>query len=103
MGKTRAVAARERARRIKARLDAGRAQRDALIEQHQTAFFVAVAEKASADEQMAASVSGLSGLSLSAEEIAELLEVSAREVRGYLRVAEASTATREPELTDARA
>lgn len=88
MATSKKVEARKRARAAKARVDARRAKRDEDISKSQTAFFVAAAEReealqamASAEDHMATAVSELSDLDVRVEDIADLCEIPASEVR----------------------
>lgn len=91
---TKRVEARKRARAAKAKVDAKRAKRDTDISRAQTAFFVATADRDEAKESMAAAVRELSDdLDLRAEDIAELCEISAAEVRALKKQATPAAAT----------
>lgn len=81
---TKRVEARKRARAAKAKVDAKRAKRDTEISRAQTAFFVATADRDEAEASMVEAVRELSDdLELRAEDIAELCEISAAEVRAF--------------------
>lgn len=81
---TKRVEARKRARAAKAKVDAKRAKRDSDISRAQTTFFVATADRDEAEESMADAVRELmDDLGLRVEDVAELCEVSATEVRAF--------------------
>lgn len=98
MGKARTTVARERARAAKAKVDAARAQRDAQIEELQTEWFVAVVDKEAAEEaarlaEMAMSEAAvrLLGIGLTVQEVAELCDSTAAEVRAHKKAAQDSS------------
>lgn len=92
------VEARKRARAAKAKVDAKRAKRDSDISRAQTAFFVAAADRDEAEESMTEAVRELSDdLEMRVEDIAELCEISAAEVRAFKKRPVAAEATTESE------
>ena len=100
-GKT---AARERAREAKAKVDAARVEKDKLIEEQATAYYLgsdehdkALAAAGEAETKMAAAVLALGDLDVPVQTVATLCGVDARRVRQLRKAAKdtaASTAGR---------
>lgn len=96
------VEARKRARAAKAKVDARRAERDSEISTVQTRFFVASVEREqaraamdAAEQGMASAVNELGDLEVRVEDIAELCEITAAEVRAFRKQRPTSASTME--------
>lgn len=92
MAKSRKLEARTRAREAKAKMDARRALRDEQISKVQTEYFLAVAEREDAQEAIedaelamakAIQTLGAGDFKVSVEDLADLCDLTASEVRAF--------------------
>ncbi|WP_402377950.1 hypothetical protein [Isoptericola rhizosphaerae] len=85
------VAARERARAARLRIDRDRAERDRRVEEAAASYFLVVEKRDELDRRAGQSVDELLDLGLAQRRIAELLDVDAREVRRLRSIARPNT------------